>query len=290
MSFEKVLGCLIMLVAIGCSSEPSHKSLGSSREYSFYVAGHTYGAPGVDNIGVHPPFKEKFDMLNADERIDFGFFTGDIVHAGTEQNWNEVDSDVDLLDHPVYFVPGNHDMTDRVLYEKRYGRTYSSFIHESDLFILLDPNLDSWNISGDQLAFLKKELQEQAMEVKNIFVFFHQVLYWMPDNEFKNVAINSLEGRSNEINFWNEIAPLFTSLSNNVTMFAGDVGAFPNGSEFLYHKKDNIIFIASGMGGGAQDNVVICDIGKDKKLSFRLISLNGENVNALGKLEEFILP
>ena len=32
---------------------------GDSTSYSFFVAGHVYGAPGVNNVGVHPPFKQK---------------------------------------------------------------------------------------------------------------------------------------------------------------------------------------------------------------------------------------
>lgn len=53
-------------------------------DYSFFVAGHVYGSPGVDNAGVHPPFKNQFEYLKNDPTMKFGVFTGDIVPIGTE--------------------------------------------------------------------------------------------------------------------------------------------------------------------------------------------------------------
>lgn len=258
--------------------------------YSFYIAGHTYGEPGIDNIGLHPPFQNKFDFLNNDSLIQFGVLTGDIVWTSTEKNWTEVDSVLLEVEKPVYFAAGNHDLTNRDLYESRYGSTYRSFIHQSDLFVILDPNIDHWNISGDQLTFLKNELMNQADYVDNIFVFFHQLLWWEDDNIYKNITINSTQGRSDSINFYSEVLPLFTTLSKPVFMFAGDVGANPTGDEFMYHQyNENITFIASGMGGNIRDNFIIIDVKEDKTVAFRLIALNGTDINALGRLEDYEL-
>lgn len=258
--------------------------------YSFFVAGHTYGKPGVDNVGLHPPFRDKYGFISKDEHIDFGVLTGDIVLRGTSKNWDEVDADIALLKRSVHFAVGNHDMTDRALYESRYGRTYSSFIHKGDLCIILDPNLDQWNISGEQLAFLKETLTRDHENVNNIFVFFHQALWWTADNQYKKLKLNSLQGRAESVNFWSEVEPLFSTLPNKVYMFAGDVGANPTGAEFMYDAYDNITLIASGMGGERRDNFIIADVKEDKTVSFRLIALNGEDINALGKLEDYELP
>jgi len=258
-------------------------------DYSFYIAGHTYGKPGVNNVGVHPPFKEKFNLLNEDEFIDFGVWTGDIVWLSTETDWNEIDNDTSLLQDTVYFAAGNHDVSNRELFESRYGQTYSSFVHHSDLFIILDPNLDGWNISGEQLVFLQNELDIHSSQVDNIFVFFHQLLWWSPENIYSNVTPNSTFGRADTVNFWSDIEPLFTSLPNKTYMFAGDVGAFSNGDEFMYHSYENITLIASGMGGEERDNMVIIDVKEDKTVDFRLIALNGKDIHALGELEAYIL-
>ena len=258
--------------------------------YSFFIAGHTYGSPGVDNDGLHPAFKNKFDLIQSDGHIDFGVLTGDIVITGTEQNWNEVDNDIIDLGLPVYFAAGNHDVTDRTLFESTYGQTYYSFVHQSDLFIVLDPNLDEWNISDDQLQFLENALNSEAQNVNNIFVFFHQLLWWEPDNIYQNVVLNSFSGRADTINFWNEIEPLFNELAKPVHMFAGDVGAYYTGSEFMYHQYENITLIASGMGGNVRDNFIIIDVHEDASVSYRLIALNAPDISALGDLEDYTLP
>ena len=73
-------------------------------------------------------------------------------------------------------------------------------------------------------------------------------------------------------------------------MFAGDVGAFNTGSEFMFHQYDNITLVASGMGGEARDNIVVIDVHEDQSICFRLIALNGSDDSVLGQLEEYELP
>tara|TARA_B110000879_G_scaffold65456_1_gene91908 strand:- start:5209 stop:5346 length:138 start_codon:yes stop_codon:yes gene_type:complete len=44
------------------------------------------------------------------------------------------------------------------------------------------------------------------------------------------------------------------------------------------------------MGGGVRDNFIIIDVYSDNSVRFRLIHLNGENINSLGKLEDYNNP
>ena len=60
-----------------------------------------------------------------------------------------------------------------------------------------------------------------------------------------------------------------------------------NKPEYFYHNSDNITFVGTGMGGGVRDNFVIVDVHQDQSVSFRLIHLNGKNINSLGKLEDY---
>ena len=286
----KYSSLFLVLVLFSCNKNEQKTPEESPISYSFFIAGHTYGSPGVDNDGLHPAFKNKFDLIQSDGHIDFGVLTGDIVITGTEQNWNEVDNDIIDLGLPVYFAAGNHDVTDRTLFESRYGQTYYSFVHQSNLFIVLDPNIDGWNISGNQLDFLENVLNTEAQNVNNIFVFFHQLLWWEPDNIYQNIVLNSFAGRADTINFWNEIEPLFNELAKPVHMFAGDVGAYNTGSEFMYHQYENITLIASGMGGNVRDNFIIIDVHEDASVSYRLIALNAPDISALGDLEDYTLP
>jgi len=279
---------IISLLYFGCKREnPSQSDI----EYSFFVAGHTYGKPGVFNSSVHPPFKRKFDLLKSKRFLQFGVFTGDIVIKGNKQTWDAIDRDIAQLGIPVYFAAGNHDLlTGRKFYKARYGPIYYSFIHHDDLFIVLDPNLAGWNIRGKQLEFLREQVKNNYNKAANIFVFFHQLLWWEPDNIYKKVHPNSLYKRKDSINFWTEVEPIFRGLPNQVHMIAGDIGAHNNGVGFMYHKYDNITLIASGMGGGQRDNIVIINVYSDKSISYELIALNGKDIHALGKLEDYRLP
>jgi len=257
--------------------------------YSFFVAGHTYGQPGVKN-GLHPPFKEKFDYIRNRPEIKFGVFTGDIVAANpTAIEWDRVDADIENLGLPVYFTVGNHDMENRELFESRYGDTYYSFTFENDLFIVLDPNLDNWNISGDQLVFLKNTLKENNNNNNHIFVLFHQLLWWENNNVYANIGPNSFAGRADSINFWSEIEPMFSKLQNEVFMFAGDVGAGSWAVDFMYDKYNNISLIASGMGEGNGDNFIVVNVYEDNSVGYDLICLNDSVLNCFGNLTDYRL-
>ncbi len=258
-------------------------------QYSFFVAGHTSGKPGVKN-GLHPPFKDKYVYIQNRQEIKFGVFTGDIVAANpTAEDWDKVDADIDSLGLPIYFTAGNHDMENRLLFESRYGATYYSFTFQNDLFIVLDPNIDQWNISGAQLEFLQNTLNENNSDTNNIFVFFHQLLWWKPNSVYAETGPNSFEGRADSINFWTEVEPLFSKLPNEIFMFAGDVGAGSWAVDFMYDKYNNISLIASGMGEGPGDNFIVVNVLENKEINFDLICLNDSVLNCFGNITDYRL-
>lgn len=236
--------------------------------YSFFIAGHTYGEPGVNNIGLHPPFVAHFDSINANTNIEFGVLTGDIVSPNPiAQDWDEVDANLSTLNVPIYFAPGNHDMENRPLFESRYGDTYYSFKKGKDLCIVLDPNLENWNISGNQLTFLKTTISDLS-EVRNVYVFMHQLLWQEPDNKYSYITVNSYAGKASSINFWNEIEPLFYNNGHQTYFFAGDLGAGDWSSDFAYDRYDNINFIASGMGGPYGDHYLVVNVDTVGNLTY----------------------
>ena len=292
LTFYRITTIALLLTTLySCKDKPPEVIPETNNiQYSFFVAGHTYGNPMVPSTGIYPTFVDKFNIINEDANQLFGFFTGDITRQGREEQWEYVDSDIVKINVPVNYIVGNHDSYHRDVFIERYGNTYSSFISNDDLFIILDPNLDDWNISGEQLSFLDSVVLVNKNSVDNIFVFFHQLLWWSPDNIFKNVKLNSTEGRDSVLNFWTDVEPIFNSISNNVVMFAGDLGALWGSSNYMYYKYDNITFVASGMGDGNGDNFIIVEVFEDKSINFRLIAINGNDINALGDLEEYELP
>ena len=255
--------------------------------YSFFVAGHVYGKPGVDNEGLHPPFEKKFGLLNDSDSLRFGVFTGDIVIASTGENWDAVDSKLELLDDPVYFSLGNHDYGNMPLYTSRYGNSYRSFNQNGDLFLILDTEMDSCDIIGDQLDFLKRELSRNK-DVDNIFVFFHRLIWISENNKYSPLMnrVNNVNGYNFNSNFWTEIESIFKELKAQVYFFAGDVGIKRSIPAF-YDNYDNIHFIASGMGGNEEENFLIVTV-RGNFVHFDMVNLD-EKPFSLNSLKDYNL-
>ncbi len=264
------------------------KGQNNSILYSFFVAGHTYGAPGVDNEGFHPPFKDKYDYIQNRPEIELGVLVGDIVSSNpTAQDWDEIDAEIDTLNLPIHFAVGNHDMEDRPLFEARYGLTYYSFVHKNDLFIILDPNIDGWSITGAQLQFLENTISNNYQITENVFVFFHQILWKENTNAFNYIHWNSSEGRIDPVNFWSTIVPMFEAIPNNVYMFAGDLGASWS-SNVTYDRYNNLTLMATGMGHEDGENFIVVNVDTGKAVSYDLICLSDPDPNCLGELTDHL--
>ncbi len=258
------IGLIIHL--FGC--QPS-----KDQDFSFFVAGHVYGTPGVDNDGVHPPFAEYLNKMGNDSQFSFGVFTGDIVKDATSDDWDEIDLQIkELFKKPVYFAVGNHDVVNRELYESRYGQSYFYHKFNNNLFLFFDGNLDHWNISGSQLTMLKEAL-ENLEDIDNIFIFVHQVIWWRWDNKYSVLKFNSEDGFKAFPNYWDQIHPLLDNLKIPVFIFSGDIGAASWSSDFMYDKVGNVHLIASGMGENNGDNFVEVEVNKnDVLLQIRFLS------------------
>lgn len=266
------------------------------RAYSFFVAGHSYGNHLADNIHLHPPFADQFSYIREYPDISFGFLSGDIVRESNVESWDAVDEDMLSLEIPVYFAPGNHDVTNRELFETRYGdplnnmRSYRYFTNEKDLFIILDSELDEWNISDEQFIFLKTVLNENYETSRNIFVFVHALIWWDDENIFQNIHTNWWPPFiPDTTNFWTDVEPLFHNISNPVYLFAGDLGANEQATPYMYYKEANITYIAGGMGNLVDDNFLFVSLNSAGDVVFDLIALQGDK-HRFGKLEDYIFP
>lgn len=229
--------------------------------YSFFVAGHVYGTPGVNNPGVHPPFKARFPEINS-QGTDLGFWTGDTVITSTPTDWDEIDADLAAITAPTHLIVGNHDMTNRELFVSRYGPTYYSFEHQGDLFIALDSELDPSNISGEQMTFLRDAVRSTTAQ--NIFILVHRLLWVSEGTPYYKLksGLNSAKGYNFRANFWTEVEPLLRTLDAQVYVIAGDVGVTWAMSLFYEH-YDNMHLVASGMGGSEEENYLIFTVGPD---------------------------
>ena len=257
----------------------------SASRYSFLVAGHTYGVPGSDDLGLHPPFKALFPQINANS-LSFGVLTGDVVVEGTIARWDGVDADLAQLFFPVFFAVGNHDMSNRELFVARYGPTYYSFEYHGDLFIVLDGELDACNVSGDQMAFLQEVLG--SSKARNVFLFVHKLIWVIEGTPYYvlRAQLNGSRDYDFQGNFWTEVEPLLRGLNAQVYVVAGDIGV-PWAMPLFYEQDGNLHLVASGMGGSEEENFLIFDVDPEG-VQIRARRLDGQPLNR-GTIEAYDL-
>ena len=253
-------------------------------QYSFFVAGHVYGNPITFGAGLHPPFVEMIPTINEMPKMVLGVFTGDVVPHSTPEYWDAAEETFSQLSMPFVIAPGNHDRNQEFL--NRFHTNYQSFTIQNDLFIVLSPKSSSWHIDSEQLTFVEETLETFGGDAERIFVFFHELMWWTPENQFGDVVINYLGNYPGPSNFYDDVLPLFEDYDVPVTWFAGDLGASKNVSAVMYHEQENHTYIASGMGGGEQDNIVIVEVLWDGTVRMNLYAINGDDPTALGTLQD----
>ncbi len=255
-------------------------------DYSFYFAGHAYGAPGAVD-GLHKPLLEYFPTIAKSENIEFGIYGGNFVENSSEEEFLEFIETVNTTKKPFFVAPGNHDEANTELYLQYFDNKYYSFIHNNNLFLILDPDDYSWSISDDQINMIKEQISLNP-DVNNIFFISHQLLWWEEDDpRFNYFVTNSLAGKNDKSNFWQNVYPILNSTGKSIYYFAGDVGAFDNGYSVLYEQFDKSTFVASGLGSYTRDNIIITNVYTDGTVDFELIALNGDNPQALGNLYDY---
>ena len=85
--------------------------------------------PGVFEQGI-----EKINILQP----EFVLSVGDLIDGYTDdplivkEQWNEFDALIDKLEMPFFYVPGNHDITNKMMEDmwvERFGSTYYYFVY-----------------------------------------------------------------------------------------------------------------------------------------------------------------
>ncbi len=91
-------------------------------------------------------FEVAVEQLNL-LRPEFIVSVGDLIDGGTEDRyrladeWDWFDARADRAVAPVFYVGGNHDLTNltmREVWEERYGARYYHFLYKDVLFLVLD--------------------------------------------------------------------------------------------------------------------------------------------------------
>lgn len=158
--------------------------------------------------GMRPGiFKEAVEKINT-IIPEFVICVGDLIPGGTSdtaqinKEWNEINGIISELKMPFFYLPGNHDISNKVMakeWEKRYGRRYYNFIYKNTLFITLDSNDDDeFNLTREQTDFVINSLKENA-DVRWTFIFMHHPLWtYETGGRFEEIE-EALKGRKHSV-------------------------------------------------------------------------------------------
>jgi hypothetical protein len=252
--------CVVTLAVVLATSSAQLLNAGEKEpgRFSFVVLGHIRGA---DNGKVSPLLGELLAKVRQDAP-DLVFLTGDMIWGDVRadvadadairQDWDRLDAALGQLAIPVYRVPGNHDINDRVtrdIYFARYGQLPQAFTYGGSRFILLNsswvpegndpPALKHQYVRGKQLGlkqieFVKKELSD-SYRYNHVFLFMHHLLWWHKE----------------EAAWWREVHPLL--VGHNVrAVFGGDLGPM----KFSHMRRDGIDYLQSSIEGLANIGIV----------------------------------
>ncbi len=156
------------------------------------------------NGGCRPGvFEDAVKKLNL-MQPEFVLSVGDLISGYTTdtaqitKQWAEVNHTISVLKMPFFYLPGNHDITNKVMekeWEKRYGRRYYSFTYKKTLFVILDSNDDDdYNLTRKQTDFVLNTLKENSGVHWTFVLTHHPIWTYKTDGRFEEIEA-ALKGR-----------------------------------------------------------------------------------------------
>ncbi len=230
-------------------------------KFTFAIIGDKTGG-GLDKWHV---FDRAIDEINT-LKPDFAIMVGDLIQGDTtdieqlKAEWKEFWEHQSNLDIPFLSLPGNHDITNPVMYDywkENLGRTYYAFTYKNCLFLLL--NTEEWHANSgewvnwfgeEQMKYAKTQL-EQHSNVRHTFVLLHRPLW--------------LQKHSG----WEEIEEALGE--RPYTVFAGHYHNLT-----LHTRNDRRYFVLGATGGGFTPQKVR-EVGAFDHYS--LVTVDSEDVN-----------
>jgi len=159
---------------------------------------------GSNRPGIFEDAAEKINILYP----EFVLSVGDLINGYTKDTariryeWDEVNDIIDDLKMPFFYLPGNHDITNRIMakeWEKRYGRRYYYFIYKNTLFIILDSNDDDdYSLTREQTDYVLETIRENP-DVRWTFLLMHHPVWTYNTNGRFEEPETALEGRKNTV-------------------------------------------------------------------------------------------
>jgi hypothetical protein len=197
MKYRRIVGSLLAALTLtiaGCRADedvywfpkPLEGNPWTHREFAAAPADFQFAIvsdrTGGRRPGVFATAVEKLNLLQP----EFVICVGDLIDGYSEDvaeldaQWGEFDAMVAALDMPFFYVPGNHDIGNRVMEAKwieRRGRPYYHFVYKNVLFLCLnseDP--PATHVSDRQIAYVRDALKARP-RVRWTFVFLHRPMW-----------------------------------------------------------------------------------------------------------------
>lgn len=208
---ERILLIALVLVAAGCNPRTNRSSSlqlpdldlhipvtdrplqNDPDDFQFVIV--------ADRTGGHRPgvFAEAAAKVNL-LRPEFVVSIGDLIEGYTEDDqlihaqWDEFDQLADGFESPFFYLPGNHDFTNKVMadiWEQRYGRSYYHFVYRDVLFLCLNTEDGGLgHLAQRQIDYAQKVLSDHA-GARWTVVLMHEPIwhsgYGDPHPEWKQI-------------------------------------------------------------------------------------------------------
>lgn len=238
--------------------------------FSFVVAGHVYGRPGLSQPRPASTLVAGARWLSADSP-DFSVLLGDTVFGWQSEQLGETLPFLrEQLPGPVFQAVGNHELSDPARNEALFGARYHAFDHGGCRMVVLDSESDPWLVRGRQLEFLSAELDaaaQRAPRPRAFFLFSHKPIWAMTERTVLAAILGNdqvelpalLAGHQGPSSFAKVVLPRLRALAASVPVccFAGDVGAFPPDNLHLFAQRDpqapGLRYFAVGLGDDPRD-------------------------------------
>ncbi|MEN8186330.1 MAG: metallophosphoesterase [Bacteroidota bacterium] len=225
------------------------KLIKSDDKFTFAILGDKTGG-GEFNWPIFDRAVDEINLL----RPEFVIMVGDMIQgAVSDENivrnmWEEFSSHTQRLKVPLLIYPGNHDMSNEVMYDywtKNIGLRYYSFVYKNNLFLML--NTEEYRKTNDdtlgakQLAFIENELKMNS-DVNQTFIFMHRPLWTEKSNK------RSKKEEWNKISSWIK--------DRKALIVAG------HWHNLLYEKKEGNRYLVHGSTGGVLKENNLAELGK----------------------------
>jgi hypothetical protein len=196
----------------------------------------------ADRTGGQRPgvFREAITKLNL-LHPDFVISVGDLIEGYTTDRekiyheWKEISSLIDSLQMPFFYIPGNHDFTDKTtadIWNELFGRRYYHFVYRDVLFLCLNTEeslhgTESAGIGRPQYEYISKVLADYP-DVRWTMVFMHRPLWLSADTLY-----------------WKDVELLLSERRH--TVFSGHKHSY-----IRYERNNGIYYVLATTGGISQ--------------------------------------